>query len=124
LLTMRNALLMSVRLVRSVPVDVSSAPVALTPLVNSENALKTPSIVSGPKLRLVDEGAGDGEALAVEAGAGEAVAFGAGVGESARALPEAIAITSRQSPLVRRRLCVNIVPIVTAKAQVCHPSNG
>src|SRR5579864_3793667 len=60
LLTIRKALLMSVRLPRSAPLAVSKLPEAFTPLVYAEKRLNTPSTVSGPKVRLVDEGDGDG----------------------------------------------------------------
>src|SRR5579863_2966305 len=80
---MMNALLTSVRLLRSAPVAVSRLPVGLTLFVKSENALNTPSTVSGPSVRLVLEGDGVGEA------------DGAGVADaSARARPEASAMTN------------------------------
>jgi hypothetical protein len=76
----------------STPVEVRNEPVALTPLVNSEKVLNTPSTVRGPSARLVDDGAGDGEGL--DDGAGDGVARATGLGVGVPACARAVAQTA------------------------------
>ena len=77
------------------PVGVRNEPVALTPLVNSEKALNTPSMVRGPRARLVDDGAGDADGLGDGAGVG--VARAAGLGVDVPACARAVAARARTS---------------------------
>lgn len=87
-------------------------------------------MVSGPSVRLVDDGAGDGVGegvgLVAAAGVGDAAAstLETGVEESARARPPQAIQTSTMRQQTTKRLCVNIAIILAPKTRLHHPPNG